>query len=120
MDFTTGILISLAVGIVFLITVIPFVAVMLLTLGDIVFRVDTGISKLFWIAAVLFVPIGGMLLYWLFRPKRFDPLHEKEEFYASWTYHTPAATSRPALRALPAQAGPPAPQGQPVELDRAA
>ena len=35
-------------------------------------------DNLVWLGVILVIPLAGMGLYWLFRPKDFDPLHETE------------------------------------------
>jgi len=64
-----------------LFVVIPIVGIVLWTAFDIVFRVDILWSKLFWAAVVLAVPVAGLLIYWMTRPKRYDPLYEKGDYY---------------------------------------
>lgn len=68
-----NVLIALAFGFVFWLVVVPVLAVIGLSLVDILARRDIGISKLVWLGLVLLAPVIGMLLYWLLRPKDFDP-----------------------------------------------
>ena len=94
----------------------------LFTLFDVFARIDNGvINKFFWAGVVLLVPLMGLLLYWLFRPKRFNPWLEKEEPRYSLSYATASATSRPALRLVHSSGGPTpgADEGQ-GEMQRAA
>ena len=56
-------------------------------LFDVFARIDNGvINKFFWAGMVLLMPLMGLLLYWLFRPKRFNPWLEKEEPRYSLSY----------------------------------
>jgi hypothetical protein len=71
-------LIALAVGFFILLVVVPILTIILLTFLDILSRIDIGFSKLVWLATVLFLPVFGLLAYWLLRPKSFNPWEEKE------------------------------------------
>jgi hypothetical protein len=62
-----------------MLVVLPIIMLILLSAFDIVARVDTGISKLFWLLALLMLPGLGLFLYWLFRPKDFQPLVETRD-----------------------------------------
>ena len=122
MDMWESIGVSLLIGLFFIVVVVPVVGVFLFTLFDVFARIDNGvINKFFWAGVVLMVPLMGLLLYWLFRPKRFNPWLEKEEPRYSLSYATASATSRPALRLVHSAGGldPVADEGQ-VELERAA
>ena len=105
-DTMSDVLLSLALGFFVILVIVPIVGVVLLTLFDAIFREDIGISRLFWLAAILFIPLGGMLLYWLARPKDFNPLIETRE----------AATYPAGVRyvsASPAEVAAPTPIRQP-------
>ena len=120
MDMWESIGVSLLIGLFFIVVVVPVVGVFLFTLFDVFARIDNGvINKFFWAGVVLMVPLMGLLLYWLFRPKRFNPWLEKEEPRYSLSYAS--VTSRPALRLVHSAGGPEpvADEGQ-VELERAA
>jgi hypothetical protein len=114
--------ISLLFGLFFVFVVVPILCVFLFTLFDVFARIDNGvINKFFWAGVVLLVPLMGLLLYWLFRPKRFNPWFEKEEPRYSLSYATASVISRPALRLVHSSGGPaPLPAEGPVELERAA
>jgi len=113
----TDALIALAFGAFTIFVALPIAAVVLLTLLDICFRQDIGFSRLVWMPIVLFVPVGGLLMYWLLRPKDFDPLTEVREastYAPSLRY---AATyRRPVLTPVPA-ATPVAPAAPSVETE---
>jgi hypothetical protein len=70
-------IIALTFGFLIILIVLPILALTILTVLDAIFRVDIDISKFVWLGLVMFVPFAGMLLYWLFRPKDFNPLLEK-------------------------------------------
>jgi hypothetical protein len=70
-------LIALAIGFVFVLVVLPILVAIILAALDALFRVDIGFSKLVWLGLILLVPVGGMLLYWLFRPNDYNPLLEE-------------------------------------------
>jgi hypothetical protein len=117
-----SIAVALLIGLIFIVVVVPVVCVFLFTLFDVFARIDTGvINKFFWAGVVLLMPLLGLLLYWLFRPKRFNPWLEKEEPRYSLAYATASVTSRPALRLVHSSGGaaPAAAEGQ-VEVERAA
>jgi len=69
-------LLAILAAYVFLLVTVPLIAVLLVTIVDVIARQDIGFSKLGWAGAVLMVPLGGLLLYWLLRPKDFDPWQE--------------------------------------------
>jgi hypothetical protein len=100
--------IALAIGFFLVLVVLPIILLALFTAFDILARVDTGISKLFWLMFVLMVPGLGLVLYWLFRPKDFQPLLETRE------QAMPVATYRQdqAMRAVSGAR----PQGAPPRL----
>jgi hypothetical protein len=86
-------MIALAFGFFVILFVLPALALFLFTALDVLWRIDIGASKFFWLPLVLFVPVGGMLIYWLFRPKDFNPWLEKS---------SPFKSSRRASRFEPA------------------
>jgi hypothetical protein len=96
MDTWTAVAISLAFGMFMLFVVLPIIAAQLISLLDIGFRIDIGASKLVWAALVLFLPIIGTLLYWMIRPKDYEPLLETDR--PSFTLAYGAATATPAHR----------------------
>jgi hypothetical protein len=56
-----------------LITVLIYIAVVVtwfFSLFDLFFRGDLGWSKALWLLAIVFVPIFGVLAYWIVRPRR--------------------------------------------------
>jgi hypothetical protein len=61
---------------IFLLIAVPLIAVLIITVTDVIARQDIGFSRLVWAGVVLMVPLGGLLLYWLLRPKDFDPWQE--------------------------------------------
>jgi hypothetical protein len=69
-------MLALLVAYVFLFLALPLIALFFVTVMDIVGRQDIGFSKLIWVLAVLGIPLAGLLLYWLLRPKDFDPWQE--------------------------------------------
>jgi hypothetical protein len=74
----TDALIALAVGLIFLLVIIPLLAGFVFTLLDVLWRIDIGLSKVLWLSLVLLIPGVGALIYWLFRPKDFNPWTEKQ------------------------------------------
>ena len=122
MGIWESIAVSLLIGLFFVFVVVPVICVFLFSLFDVFARIDNGvINKFFWAGMVLLMPLMGLLLYWLFRPKRFNPWLEKEEPRYSLSYASASVTSRPALRLVHSSGGPTpvADEGQ-VELERAA
>jgi len=83
-------LLALALGFAFILIAGPIIGVMLLSLVDVLGREDIGLSKLVWLGVIFAVPLMGMAVYWLFRPKDFDPLNEQK----------PAVPSLPSARRL--------------------
>jgi hypothetical protein len=56
-----------------LITVLVYIAVVVtwfFALFDLFFRGDLGWSKALWLLAIVFVPIFGVVAYFLFRPRK--------------------------------------------------
>ena len=117
-----SIAVSLLIGLFFVFIVVPVLCVYLFTLFDVFARIDNGvINKFFWAGVVLLMPLMGLLLYWLFRPKRFNPWLEKEEPRYALSYASMSFTSRPALRLVHSSDGTASvPDESPVELERAA
>src|SRR5205809_906392 len=110
MGMWSAVAVSLLFGLFFIVVVVPVVCVYLGTLLDVFARIDNGvINKFFWAAVVLLMPLMGLLLYWLFRPKRFNPWLEKEEPRYSLSYATASVSSLPALRLVHSSDGPTAP-----------
>jgi hypothetical protein len=71
-------LIALSFGFLFIFIGVPIIAMIGLSIFDVLARRDIGVSRLVWLFVVLALPVLGSLIYWLFRPKDFDPLHETE------------------------------------------
>jgi hypothetical protein len=71
-------LIALIFGFVVILVGLPVLAGLGISLVDVLARLDIGVSRLVWLGVILVIPLAGMGLYWLFRPKDFDPLHETE------------------------------------------
>ena len=121
MEFLRDAIFALAVWSVVLVIMVPILGVFLLTLLDALFRVDIGFSKLTWTALVLLLPVAGVLLYWILRPKRFNPLLEAHEPDVVHVY--PAAyrpVGRPNLTLLQGGASQEAPAVDETTLPRAA
>jgi hypothetical protein len=70
-------LIALIIGFVFVLVVLPILVGIILAALDAIFRVDIGWGKLVWLTIILLVPVAGMLVYWLFRPRDYNPLAEE-------------------------------------------
>src|SRR5262245_1640906 len=104
------------IAVAFYLVVLPIVAVLALTVLDILSRKDIGVSKLFWLPAVLFVPLAGFLLDLLFRPKEFEGRLWTEE---PESYMPPVRRLEPVPQAAVESISPP-PAPQERELDRAA
>jgi hypothetical protein len=98
-------LIALIFGFVAILVGVPLLALLFLSVFDVLARLDIGISKLVWLGVVLMIPVAGALLYWLLRPKDFDPYEESER-----PTYLVAATPSPAFpetrQAQPAMAAP--------------
>ena len=80
MGFIDEAIIALGFGFFFILVVIPMIMVLLGSVLDILWRQDIGVSKLFWLGAVMFIPIAGLLYYWLVRPKGID-LYTEDDTY---------------------------------------
>jgi hypothetical protein len=78
MDVWDDAVIALAFGVFVLVVVLPLVAVLLFTVLDLLARRDIGWRKLLWLPIALGIPVFGPPLYWLFRPKNFDPWQDTE------------------------------------------
>jgi hypothetical protein len=122
MDTWTAVTISLAFGLFVVFVVLPIIAAQLISLLDIGFRIDIHGSKLVWAALVLFLPILGTLLYWMIRPRDYEPLLESERPYFTLAYGTALATpaAAPRLAAVPAAPQAAAVQESEREMPRAA
>jgi hypothetical protein len=69
-------LIALAFGFFVILIVVPIVALTLLSLVDVFARIDIGASKAVWAGLLLFVPLLGLAMYWLVRPRDYNPYDE--------------------------------------------
>jgi hypothetical protein len=87
-DWITGTYISLAFGLFLLFVVLPVVGLTVLSLLDVLFRVDIGTSKLLW-APVLMLQGVGLAMYWLLRPTEYQPLLDTGGTSFSVTYVEP-------------------------------
>lgn len=110
----TDALIAIGFGVFVLAVVVPLIGVMLLSVLDVAFRQDIGFSRLVWLLMVLLVPVGGVLMYWLLRPKDFDPLRETGGEPAYYAFPTYAAAR--SGRAVPAIAETPTPIQAPAAI----
>ena len=70
-------LIALAFGFFVILVVIPLLGLFLFTILDPLWRVDIGVSKLVWLGLILLAPPLGIPIYWLLRPKDFNPWEER-------------------------------------------
>jgi len=121
MSFQEFALSFLAVSVILIVALLPL-AVFAWTLFDVIFRVDIGVSKLFWLGLVLMLPVAGLVAYWLLRPKRYDPLYEKgDDYYTVQPGSHPAQAMQPATLVVVCGSGRHATEEEPAAgLKRAA
>jgi hypothetical protein len=98
-------LLALAIGFTIITIAVPVLFIVGLSLVDVIFRQDIGFSKLVWLGAFMALPGLGIALYWLFRPKDFDPLNEPRPFEPQLPRYREAAASAPVAVAAAAPAG---------------
>jgi len=97
-DWITGTVIALAFAVFLLFVVVPVAGATLLSLLDLLLRVDIGVSKLLW-APVLMIPGLGLAMYWLVRPTQYQPLLDTGAPSFSVTYMEPPVTYAAPARA---------------------
>jgi hypothetical protein len=102
-DWITGAAIALAFASIVLFVILPGAVLTLLSLVDVLFRVDIGLSKLLWVP-LLMIPGLGLAMYWLARPTEYQPLLDTGGTSFSVTYMEPPKTYASTARPMPATA----------------
>jgi hypothetical protein len=81
-------------GLLFVMFYIPFMFLWGFTLIDIFLRKDLHAwSKVLWALVVLFVPLIGVLVYFITRPKDYDSFAPATRGYDSYTYDQRSASA---------------------------
>ncbi len=82
---------------IYITLLIPFMFLWGFTLVDVFVRKDIHyFAKFLWVMAILFLPIVGVIVYFIARPKDYDSLPGSMDAYSTGYYQPPMSASGPS------------------------